>query len=175
MGWRPRGGTELTDEQLRVVVGQAGGADFGADVAESVWTELKDQMAKELAQQLNVDLPAPRPNTVRWYQVNGDQPVTDGSTVNIRQACHFIGEHRLVSNSTVRGVDMLCGFMHRSGLLPPTNRMPRCDSHPTTVGIRYPAHVLLYTLQNRYASPWVENHAYPLNACAGQITLFVGC
>ena len=130
MGWRPRGGTseESLDEQLRFAVGQAGGSLFGADVAQQAWAELKDQMAQDLAGQLDGDNPPPRPYTVRWYQANGDEPVAQGSSVTVRQACHFIAHHKLASNSTVRGVDLLCGFIHRGGLLPATNKFPRCAS-----------------------------------------------
>lgn len=170
MGWRPRGGeeSELSEQQLRYALGVSGGVDFGADVAESVWAELKDQMALVLADQLDEAKPAPHPYTVRWYQENGDKPVTVGSTVTVRQACHFIAQHKLTSNSTVRGVDMLCGFLHKSGLLPPSNKMPRCGIEIISlVMFEGVLQRLFYTDTKRFHP--VHSHTNG----AGQITLSV--
>lgn len=130
MGLRHRGGNvdEISEEEVRLAISELMGTDFGQDVAQNVTAELNDQMAIQLAQQLDDSKPAPRPFTVRWYQQNGDQPDTEGSTVTVRQACHFLAHHKLTSNSTVRGVDLLCGFLHRGGILPHTNKMPRCAS-----------------------------------------------
>lgn len=126
VGGRPRGGAvEVTDAQLRAAVAEAGGAAFGADVAHTVWAELADQMANTLAGHLDKDKAAPRKGTVRWYVANASNPVAEGSTLTVRQACYFIAYHKLASKSTVRGVDMLCGFLSKGGLLPPSNMVPR--------------------------------------------------
>lgn len=115
---------ERHNQALREAIAAAGGQAFGTQFEKSVWVELKTQMDNALAGQLDKDKAAPRPFTVRWYQVKGDEAVAHGSNVTVRQACYFIAHHKLVSNSTVKGVDMLCRFMHQAGLLRLDNIIP---------------------------------------------------
>lgn len=165
MDWRPRGGDsdDVVDEQLRYAIGLAGGAYFGADVAQHVWAELKDQMTQDMASQLDDSNTPPRPHTVRWYQEHGDDPVSHCSTITVRQTCQFIARHKLTSKSTVRGVDLLCGFLHRAGILPAINLIPRCATH---AGVTSPAHIWKCPMRQS-----CHRHHDSYTAYAGLITL----
>lgn len=124
---RARGGD---DTGLWDLVNRACQRGMGQGHSAHVFAELQHLMAKQRGEQMAVDNPAPY--TVRWYVQNADEKVLTGSEVTVRQAAYFIAHHSLKSGSTEEGAELLCGFLHSTGLLPGqddgppgTNKMPR--------------------------------------------------
>lgn len=128
--WRMRGGQDIDGHALMQAAQQQGlYIDDRAAVA-ALTAELSDAMDCTLARQRKNDLPAPRKYTIRWYQLEGDNPIAAGSDVTVRQACYAMVWLKLLGGMTGQCLDSFCRLLSFGGMLRAENIMPRYVCSP---------------------------------------------
>lgn len=99
----------------------------GAPSAEAVRVELEDAMARKLAELSNENEPPPRAFTVRWYCQHRDDLISPGGTMTVGQYCYSMLWHKMYSKGMNKGVNFLCSWLSRAGILAGNNIAPTSE------------------------------------------------